>query len=149
MPDTQRTLAALQALLADNSTGQISPQDLRDFLLSAFPTVARRKVSPTYGTTITSDLDLGLFFLITVTDAVAFTVSNPANVPATTGVAPVITYDIYNNSGGAMGAITWGAAFRLAGAFTNPAAGQHRLITFSYDGSAWRELSRSAADQAN
>lgn len=34
MTDTVRTLAALQALLADNSTGDISPQDLRDALVS-------------------------------------------------------------------------------------------------------------------
>ena len=32
MADTARTLAELQALLADNSSGAISPQDLRDFL---------------------------------------------------------------------------------------------------------------------
>jgi hypothetical protein len=32
MPDTARTYAALQALLADNTTGDISPQDLRDVL---------------------------------------------------------------------------------------------------------------------
>lgn len=35
MADTQRSLVALQSLLADNSTGDISPQDLRDFLVSA------------------------------------------------------------------------------------------------------------------
>jgi hypothetical protein len=35
MADTQRTLAALQALFADNTTGDISPQDLRDFLVSS------------------------------------------------------------------------------------------------------------------
>lgn len=34
MADTSRTLAALQALLADNTSGAISPQDLRDMLLS-------------------------------------------------------------------------------------------------------------------
>lgn len=34
MVDTVRTLAQLQALLADNATGDISPQDLRDFLVS-------------------------------------------------------------------------------------------------------------------
>lgn len=34
MADTARTLAALQTLLADNTSGAISPQDLRDFLLS-------------------------------------------------------------------------------------------------------------------
>ena len=35
MADTERTLAALQALFPDNSSGEISPQDLRDFLISA------------------------------------------------------------------------------------------------------------------
>ena len=34
MADTQRTRAALLALFADNVTGQISPQDLRDFLVT-------------------------------------------------------------------------------------------------------------------
>lgn len=36
MADTARTLAELQALLADNTTEAISPQDLRDFLVSCF-----------------------------------------------------------------------------------------------------------------
>ena len=35
MVDTRRGLAALQALFADNQEGDISPQDLRDFLVSA------------------------------------------------------------------------------------------------------------------
>lgn len=34
MADTSRTLAAVQALLADNTSGAISPQDLRDAILS-------------------------------------------------------------------------------------------------------------------
>ena len=34
MADTIRTRAALQALLADNSSGDISAQDIRDFLIS-------------------------------------------------------------------------------------------------------------------
>lgn len=34
MADTQRTRAALQALFADNVTGQVSAQDLRDFLVT-------------------------------------------------------------------------------------------------------------------
>lgn len=37
MADTPRTLAALQALLADNHIKGVSPQDLRDFLVSAIP----------------------------------------------------------------------------------------------------------------
>jgi hypothetical protein len=38
MADTVRQLAALQALLPDNTTGDISAQDVRDFLVSAIPT---------------------------------------------------------------------------------------------------------------
>ena len=34
MADTERSLAQLQALLADNATGDISPQDIRDMLVS-------------------------------------------------------------------------------------------------------------------
>lgn len=34
MADTQRTLAQILALFADNVTGQISPQDLRDFVVT-------------------------------------------------------------------------------------------------------------------
>ena len=38
MADTKRTLAALQTILADNTDGDISPQDIRDLLVSVFPT---------------------------------------------------------------------------------------------------------------
>lgn len=37
MVDTIRSLAALQSLLADNTSGNISAQDIRDFLVSAHP----------------------------------------------------------------------------------------------------------------
>ena len=61
-----------------------------------------------------------------------------------------VTSDIHNTSGGVMGTITWPVVCRLAGAFTNPATGMHRLITFYLDADAnrWREVSRSAADSA-
>jgi len=37
MVDTVRTLSALQTLLADNTSGDVSQQDLRDFLESSYP----------------------------------------------------------------------------------------------------------------
>jgi hypothetical protein len=37
MPDTVRSKSALQTLLGDNTTGDISPQDVRDFLVSVDP----------------------------------------------------------------------------------------------------------------
>lgn len=39
MADTARTLSALQTLLADNSSGDISAQDVRDFLVSVYASV--------------------------------------------------------------------------------------------------------------
>jgi hypothetical protein len=40
MADTQRTRAALQTLLADNVIGSISPQDVRDFLVTVMQLLA-------------------------------------------------------------------------------------------------------------
>lgn len=40
MADTQRTLTAILTLLADNSSGDISPQDLRDAIVSIFANYA-------------------------------------------------------------------------------------------------------------
>lgn len=37
MVDTVKTVTQLQALLADNTSGDISPQDVRDFLVSCAP----------------------------------------------------------------------------------------------------------------
>ncbi len=37
MADTSRTRAAILVLFADNVTGQISPQDLRDYVVTAMP----------------------------------------------------------------------------------------------------------------
>lgn len=50
MVDTVRTVAQLQALLADNVSGDISPQDIRDFLVSCAPpygTMSRLVAAPT------------------------------------------------------------------------------------------------------
>ena len=48
--DTQRSLAALQVLLRDNTTGDISPQDARDFLVSVYPTVSELTADATLTT---------------------------------------------------------------------------------------------------
>ena len=100
----------------------------------------------TYSATMATDASLGDHFSIGVTNASAMTISNPTN--ARDGMR--LTYEIYNTSGGAMGAITWGANFRLAGAFTNPANNKRRTITFypsTIAGTTYFiEESRAAAD---
>lgn len=53
MTDTVRTLSALQALLADNVTRAISPQDIRDAVISGVGHAYGRAVSG--NTTLTSD----------------------------------------------------------------------------------------------
>lgn len=57
MADTVRTLSANQTLLADNSSGAISEQDLRDFLVSALKRY-NRTVSTTPTALTTNDRDV-------------------------------------------------------------------------------------------
>lgn len=52
MADTPRTYAQLQAILPDNASGQLSPQDLRDFLASVRLPFACYYISVPTATTI-------------------------------------------------------------------------------------------------
>jgi hypothetical protein len=74
----------------------------------------RPEVDSAYSASINFDLNLADKFYIGVTNTSAFTI-----------------IQIQNSTGGAMGTITWSSAFKLAGAFTNPAGGQkQRFIEF-------------------
>lgn len=53
MADTQRSKSALATLLADNVTGDISPQDIRDFLETMHPSFASCYISTPAATSIT------------------------------------------------------------------------------------------------
>lgn len=83
-------------------------------------------------------------FVITPTDGVAFTISNPT----TPVVGARLTIRIINSTGGALGAITWDTAYKLA-AWTSPATGFSRSIDFQYDGAHWIEVSRTPSDVPN
>lgn len=52
MADTVRTVSALKTLLADNTSGAISPQDLRDMLVSLVPGWGSYYISTPAATTI-------------------------------------------------------------------------------------------------
>jgi len=84
--------------------------------------------------TITIDAELGNLHSIGITTASAFTMAAPAN-PAD---AQRITIKISNQSGGAMGVITWDAVFKMA-TWTNPANGFEKAIDFWFDGANWRQ----------
>lgn len=94
--------------------------------------------------TTTPDASLGNVQWLTVTTAAAFTIGAPTN-PTTW---QPLTLRIRNNSGGALGAITWNAVFKMS-AWVSPANGQSRSITFRYDGANWIEEVRTASDIPN
>lgn len=52
MVDTARSVAALKVLLADNETGDISPQDIRDLLVSLVPSHGELAITTAIETTI-------------------------------------------------------------------------------------------------
>ena len=52
MPDTSRTQSSILALLANNTSGDISPQDLRDLVVSIFPGWGNFYISSAAQTTI-------------------------------------------------------------------------------------------------
>lgn len=96
----------------------------------------------TYASNVSTDSLAADLYQVTVTDTNNFTIDSPDNPQE----GHVLTFMIYNNSGGAMGTITW-SGFKLSGAFTNPANTKIRMITFVRRGSDWREITRTAADQ--
>lgn len=101
--------------------------------------------SPAWGAAIAIDASAGLDLRITATSNVAYTIGAPTN-PVT---GEVMDLQIRNASGGALGAATFNAVFKLGAAWTNPANGFSRSIQFRFDGTNWVERYRSAADVAN
>ncbi len=98
-----------------------------------------------YSPAITPNVDNGHTGLIIVTDGVAFTINAPAGTPIR---GQRLTIEVYNNSGGAAGALTWNGIYRLS-AWVQPANGSRRAITFEWDTGNWREVSRTPADVPN
>lgn len=91
-----------------------------------------------YGTTVALNAALGNTFQITANNGTAFTVSNPTN-PAD---GQRITVRIFNVSGGALGTVTWGTAYKMS-TWTSPATGNTRSVDFEYNvtNSAWYQTS--------
>lgn len=102
----------------------------------------------TYGPTIALDASLGNEFVVTITDAVAFVLSNPTNPPPS-GQDQIIVVTFKNSSGGAHGAGTFGTLYKTSAALAAIADGKNRSIAFRWDGTNWVELYRTAADVAN
>ena len=69
MVDTARTLAALQTLLADNTSGDISPQDVRDMLLSLFTSSTKGDLQGIASTGVQAALTIGANDEVLVADS--------------------------------------------------------------------------------
>jgi len=105
------------------------------------------KVSLTYSASISIDASQGNVFEIAATNTTAFTINAPSN-PID---GQVITLIIANDSGGAMGAITWAGAFHMS-SWTNPANGNYRSVAFVNDGGSggnWKQISATGVDIPN
>lgn len=103
----------------------------------------------TYATSIAIDASLGNAFVVSITDGVAFAIAAPTNPPAT-GYAQVITITFRNTSGGAAGAGTFNAIYKMvSNTLAVIATGTSRTYAFQWNGTNWVQLWQTAADVAN
>lgn len=119
----------------------ISLSDVGPLLGLRQGSTGRLVVSLPYSASITPSDDAGPQAIV-ATDGNAFTINGPVNSVG----GDELHLDIKNSSGGVMGAVTFAAAYLPAGAFTVPANGTRRTISFYFDGTNWVELNRAAAD---
>lgn len=104
------------------------------------------QVAPTYGANVTIDTNLGTDFTVTATNGTAFTLGNPVNCSTASCAGGRVTVTIVNASGGALGAVTWSANYRIS-CWTSPPNGFSRSITFETDGAnVWTQVVGSVQD---
>lgn len=127
MTDTVRTLSALQTLLADNTGGAISPQDLRDAVISAVGRLYGRALAA--NTTLTAD-DI---VIVATGGASGITLYLPAAASSQYKVYLVIKADA------GAGAVTLDAhsSETINGATTYALSTQWKAALVWCDGSAW------------
>lgn len=111
-----------------------------------FGALKKGKSAATYSTSITPDASASDWQTITVTDAVAFTINAPTTPPDSSHTQELVI-EVLNSAGGAMGAITWNAAFVFAGVtWANPASTKKRYARFEWNGLVWVCTGFSTAD---
>lgn len=98
----------------------------------------------TYSASMTPDASLGNRQVITATNNTAFAINAAINPY----LNQTMTVTIRNTSGGALGAATWNAVYKMA-VWTQPANANSRSIIFYYNGTNWIEIARTPADVPN
>lgn len=87
----------------------------------------------------------GLYVVNSQTTNVAQVISEPTN-PI---LGQTLIIEFRNTSGGAAGAVTWNAVFKIGAAWTSAATGFNRRIAFYFNGTNWVELYRQTVDVTN
>lgn len=113
-------------------------------LRSAGIDVLPANYATTYSASIQINAGLYNFFQITPNNGTAFTIQTPV-----LGVTNQRISIRIKNTFGVLGAVTWGAGYKMGAAWTQPANGFSRTIDFDFDGTNWIESNRSAVDIAN
>jgi hypothetical protein len=114
--------------------------------VTAFSNTQLTLINLAFSASIAVDPSLGTDFTITVPNATAFTITAPTI--ATAQPNQRIRFWIINASGGAMGAITWAASYKMS-AWTNPANANNRSIEFKYNGTNWYQVDQTGVDIPN
>jgi hypothetical protein len=102
-----------------------------------------------YGAAVAVPAGMGTFFTLTVTDGSAFVLGAPTGGPTLITNGELIYLRIVNASGGALGAGTFNAAYKVTGNVPAIANGFNRTIAFQSNGAVWTEVFRTAADVPN
>ncbi len=126
MADTKRLLSALQTLLADNTDGLISAQDLRDLLVSVMGSQVVHTVTANTG--LTTDMD------IVLVDATADNLV--MTLPAAASSA-YKRYTVKKVDSGAHTVTLNGNGANIDGAATQVLSSQYDRVTVVCDGTAW------------
>ncbi len=124
-------------------TGHLFDIDINSRVFKFASGTAKVEVTTSFAT-VNIVANSGDTFIVPASTAAAFTINAPTS--PTTGQQ--ITVVVRNTSGGALGAATWNAIYKMS-AWVNPANANSRSITFRYDNTSWIEMSRTPADVPN
>lgn len=127
------------------TNGTLAVRIRNDQTLAPLAALVPNLIYATYGTTVTLNILTANRFWVAVTNGTAFTVA----VSGTPYNGQEVWVWISNQSGGAMGVITWPATFKMA-AWTNPATGFNRSMVLVFDSTSgnYHQI-RPDADVAN
>jgi hypothetical protein len=107
-------------------------------------TQSRGTTTASGGGTLTLNCWSGSWQTITFSDTSNYTIANPTNTPG--AYTQELTIEIYNNSGGTMGTISWGSQFLLLGqTITLPVSGKHTWIRFEWNTSSFVFMGQAPA----